>query len=268
MTLLLLAFGIVAGVTTVLFGFGGGFIIVPVLYTLLSLHAPHGSALRDAAMQVAVATSTAVMVFGSSMATWRHQRAGTLLWPVARPLLGYIAIGAAVGAGVATVLSGAWVKWLFVGYLALTIVDAIARPGFLAVARDDIAPMGRLATAGGGVVIGAVAALLGVGGSVMTVPLMRRRGASMTAATAMASLLSLPMAVTGTVTYMLAASHGPALGTWIVGFVDVCAFLCLALGSWLGIRVTSRWIGRIPDTVHARVYVGLLFAMLLVMSLV
>lgn len=36
MYLLLLCFGGLAGITTVLFGFGGGFVIVPLLYTVLT----------------------------------------------------------------------------------------------------------------------------------------------------------------------------------------------------------------------------------------
>ena len=35
MYLLLLCFGVLAGVTTVLFGFGGGFVVVPLLYAVL-----------------------------------------------------------------------------------------------------------------------------------------------------------------------------------------------------------------------------------------
>ena len=88
---------------------------------------------------------------------------------------------------------------------------------------------------------------LGVGGSVMTVPLMRRRGASMTAATAAANPLSLPMAVVGSATYALLAWNDAPLGAWHAGCIDLRACLVLVVGSWLGIRLASRWIGKIPD---------------------
>lgn len=42
----------------------------------------------------------------------------------------------------------------------------------------------------------------------MTVPLLRRRGLSMTQATAMANPLSLPVALVGTAVYMLAGDSG------------------------------------------------------------
>ena len=231
----LLVCGGVAGVTTVLFGFGGGFVVVPLLYTLLiAVHGPD-SGIGQAAMHIAVATSTALMVFAASLSTWRHHQRQTVQWHLVRPLVGYIAIGAVLGAAAAVSLRGGWVRWAFVGYLGLTIRDA---------------------------------ALLGVGGSVMTVPLMRRRGASMTAATAMANPLSLPMAVSGTATYVLLSSNHPALGDWYAGYVDLRALLALAVGSWLGIRLASTWIGRIPDRIHARVYLLLLTMVLVVMVFV
>jgi len=264
----LLLCGGVAGVTTVLFGFGGGFVVVPLLYTLLiAVHGPD-SGIGQTAMHIAVATSTALMIFAASLSTWRHHLRQTVQWHLVRPLVVYIAMGAVLGAAAAASLSGEWVRWAFIGYLSITIADAVLRPGFLHQAGSDVRPMGRGVTAMTGTFIGAVAALLGVGGSVMTVPLMRRRGASMTAATAMANPLSLPMAVSGTATYVLLSANQPALGDWYAGYVDLRALLVLAVGSWLGIRLASTWIGRIPDRIHARVYLLLLTMVLVVMVFV
>lgn len=265
MYLLLLCFGVLAGVTTVLFGFGGGFVVVPVLYAVLVGVYGADSALGLAAMHIAVATSTCVMVFGAGLASWRHHQAGTVPWGQVRPLLGYVALGAIPGAMAALMLSGRWIRWAFVGYLALTILDSLLRPGFTQERSSSMRPLARPAAAALGLFIGAIAAFLGVGGSVMTVPLMRRRGASMTAATAAANPLSLPMAIVGTATYALLASNTAPLGAWHLGYIDVRACLVLVAGSWLGIRVASRWIGKIPDRLHAKVYVALLCAVLLAM---
>ena len=117
---------------------------------------------------------------------------------------------------------------------------------------------------GGGVGIGTIATFLGVGGSVMTVPLLRRCGLSMSQATSMANPLSLPVALVGTLTYMAMAGFTEFdLGPWFVGYVDVMAFAVLTVGSLVGIRLATPWIGRIPDRMHARVYVGLLVLVML-----
>jgi len=121
---------------------------------------------------------------------------------------------------------------------------------------------------GGGISIGVIATFLGVGGSVMTVPLLRRCGLNMSRATSMANPLSLPVAVAGTLTYMLMAGFTEFdLGAWFVGYVDLMAFAVLTLGALLGIRLATPWIGRIPDRLHAWVYIGLLVVVMLGISI-
>lgn len=268
MYFLLLFFGLLAGVTTVLFGFGGGFVVVPVLYSVLIGMYGVDSQMGQAAMHIAVATSTCVMIFGAGLSTWRHHKAGTVPWEQVRPLLLFIALGAIPGAAAAMALSGSWVRWVFVVYLGLTILDGLFRSGFTQEAHNAVRPLSKAASTGAGLLIGAIAAFLGVGGSVITVPLMRRRGASMTAATAAANPLSLPMAVVGSLTYAMLAWDTDSLGPWHVGYIDLRACLVLVGGSWLGIRFTSRWIGKIPDSLHAKAYIALLGLVFLVMFLV
>jgi uncharacterized membrane protein YfcA len=171
--LTLLALGCLTGVTTVVFGFGGGFVTVPVVYAFTLANAGSGAD----AMAVAVATSTAVMVVNSLSATWAQYRAGRLrrdhLWPLAA----YIGLGSATGALAATAAGGSVQYVLFVVYLVVTITDSLLRKGFLTRSPGTAPRTPGPGTARGvGLGIGAVTGFLGVGGSVMTVPLLRRRG--------------------------------------------------------------------------------------------
>jgi len=78
----------------------------------------------------------------------------------------------------------------------------------------------------------------------------------------------LPVALVGTLTYMAMAGLTEFdLGPWFIGYVDVLAFALLTVGSLLGIRLATRWMGRIPDRLHARVYVGLLVLVMVSMML-
>lgn len=202
---LLLMFGVFIGLTTVFFGFGGGFVVVPVLY---GLNAGHPDA-----MHIAVATSTAVMVVNASIATFTSRSTGLIRRDYLMPLAVFIAGGAAIGALVATRAPDSLVHALFVAYLLIAIIDAVARRGFLERSGDP-RPLGKAASAVGGLGIGAVAAFLGVGGSVMTVPLLRRRQVSMAAATAMANPLSIPVALVGTVMYSIPVSPSTRWESW------------------------------------------------------
>ncbi|EJD1474021.1 sulfite exporter TauE/SafE family protein, partial [Escherichia coli] len=58
--------GFTTGITTVLFGFGGGFVVVPFVYQLMLRQ----SELAGNAMHIAVATSTAVMIFNAGWVSY------------------------------------------------------------------------------------------------------------------------------------------------------------------------------------------------------
>ncbi|PJK19065.1 sulfite exporter TauE/SafE family protein [Mycobacterium goodii] len=251
---LLLMFGVFIGLTTVFFGFGGGFVVVPVLY---GLNAGHPDA-----MHIAVATSTAVMVVNASIATFTSRSTGLIRRDYLMPLAVFIAGGAAIGALVATRAPDSLVHALFVAYLLITIIDAVARRGFLERSGDP-RPLGKAASTVGGLGIGAVAAFLGVGGSVMTVPLLRRRQVSMAAATAMANPLSIPVALVGTVMYSIPREPLDSLG--VVGYVDVLACGCLLAVSLPTIALGRKLVRHVPDRIHAIAYVALLVVALVAM---
>ncbi|EIK93318.1 hypothetical protein PMM47T1_27404 [Pseudomonas sp. M47T1] len=258
MSLLILAvLGCMTGVTTVLFGFGGGFVAVPLVYHLLiASHAP-GEVGYDAAMQIAVGTSTAVMVINASMATFKQHRAGRLVGGFIWPLVGYIAVGAVGGAMLGSAMTSDAVRAGFIAYLGLTIADCMIRKGFLR--TSDASPRRLGAAPFKGVAIGVVAALLGVGGSVMTVPLLRRSGLSMAQALALANPLSLPVALAGSLMYgAMGPLQTPGLHSGLLGYIYLPAFVLLSIGSVIGVRVALPLAGKIPDRLHARIYIGLL----------
>ena len=130
--LVLALFGVLSGVTTVLFGFGGGFVAVPVLYAALRAGHAADDPAALAAMHIAVATSTCVMIVNAAAATRRHQKAGNILRAYVWPLAGYIAVGAALGALAAMRIDGGLVRLAFIAYLAVTLADCLLRQGFLA----------------------------------------------------------------------------------------------------------------------------------------
>ncbi|MEU5272330.1 sulfite exporter TauE/SafE family protein [Streptomyces hygroscopicus] len=258
--LVLFLFGCLTGLTTVFFGFGGGFITVPVVYGFLQVTA--GS--DTDAMHIAVATSTAVMLVNAMAAALAQLRQGRLRREYVWPLAAFVLIGAVAGSFVATWIGGMLLRVLFAVYLLVTIVDSLLRKGFLSVAQATRPqPLGRAATTFGGVGIGAVAACLGVGGSVMTVPLLRRRGLPMANATAMANPLSVPVAVAGTLVYAFAPAIPAHTGR--LGYVDLVACAALLSGSLPTIALVRRVAGRVPDRIHSVAYIALLVLVLIVM---
>ncbi|WP_223239876.1 sulfite exporter TauE/SafE family protein, partial [Acinetobacter baumannii] len=102
----LFLFGLLSGITTWLFGFGGGFVAVPLLYTVIIQKWSNESSVGIHAMQIAVATSAFVMLCSASFATFRHYRSGHIDWQQIRFLWGGIALGGIVGAVMASLFNG------------------------------------------------------------------------------------------------------------------------------------------------------------------
>ncbi|MBT1257442.1 sulfite exporter TauE/SafE family protein [Rhodococcus erythropolis] len=259
--LILLAFGALTGVTTVLFGFGGGFVTVPVVYAASTLRAD----VIDP-MHVAVASSAAVMVVNSLSATIAFRKSGRLRAEYIRPLIGPVAAGAGLGAVAAGHVDDGAVRILFVLYLVVTILDSLLRQGFLTPPepREHLDRHGVRAV---GIGIGAVASFLGVGGSVMTVPMMRRGGVPMADAAASANPLSLPVAVVATAVYAASSGHSTAsdLSAGRLGAIDLLAVCALLAGSLPAIALSRRIVGAIPDRIHAAAYIALLAVVTAVM---
>ncbi|ROQ36149.1 hypothetical protein EDD98_5232 [Streptomyces sp. PanSC19] len=261
----LTAIGLLTGATTVLFGFGGGFVAVPVV-------AWADAALGTAALPVATATSALVMVVNAAFATAVTPRPVLLALRGSGALLPLLAAGACAGAYASRFAPPALARWAFVAYTALTALDLLLRPGFLRTATPPGAAPTRIPRplpAGAGAPIGAVAAFLGVGGSVMTVPALRRAGHPMRTATALANPLTLAVALPA-VAVSLAASPPPAAaatGTGLIGLVDPYAAGALLLGALPVIAVLRRRPPRIPDRLHACAYLALLGLVALAMLL-
>lgn len=107
-----------------------------------------------------------------------------------------------------------------------------------------------------------MAAFLGVGGSVMTVPAMRRAGHPMQVATALANPLTLAIALPATAVSLVTAAVPAATDAdvHLLGLIDLRAATALLLGALPVIAVLRRKPPRIPDRAHAWGYIGLLTA--------
>jgi len=261
---MLIGTGLLTGVTTVLFGFGGGFATVPVVVWA-------DAALGADAMRVATATSALVMVVNAGFATAVTPRRVLGALRGSTGLLLLLAAGASAGALATRLAPPALILWLYVAYVAITIADLLLRPGFLRPRAhiEHPAAGSRPLSAVVGAPIGAVAAFLGVGGSVMTVPAMRRAGHTMHVASALANPLTLAIALPATAVSLGGTTLPATSGAHVhlIGLVDPRAAAALLAGALPVIGVLRRRPPRIPDRIYAWAYVGLLTVVVAAMVL-
>jgi uncharacterized membrane protein YfcA len=229
----LLGVGGIAGIAAGLFGIGGGLVMIPALVWLLpSLGAPTAQV-----MHLAVGTSLATIAVGSLTATRAHHQRGAVRWDLWRMLAPSFAIGALAGALLGRVLPGGV---LAAAFALLTLVLAV---WFVRGAPPLREPPSDLVLRVVCLPIGMLAALVGVGGGLLSVPLLVARGIPLPTAVGTTSALTLPVSLAGGLGYALAAPHTIDGAS---GFVVWPAAGALALGAFCTARIGVAWSHALP----------------------
>lgn len=226
--------------------------MVPFLYLV---YAPTGLTL-SAQTVVAHATSLGVAFVTATVGTWRYARRGAVLWV---PAAIYAVPGILTAFITARILTKAeevhWVRAAFATFLVVSAWD---------MARRARAGAGKAEAEGGGHaqhswfwlgLIGAfggmMAALLGIGGGLIAVPVLLYIGKLPVRAVAPTALAGVCLTTLSGALGYLTAGPGPAVSAQMAGFLDLRMLLPLSLGAVLtvpfGVRVnrTSR-----PETLY------------------
>lgn len=156
--------GACAGFMGGLLGIGGGLVTVPFLYLTFSIlgFSPH-------LMQMAVGTSLGAMIFTSAASAWSHFRQKGVQWHYLTYLLPGIILGSIVGAFIADLLPSQKLKVLFgIFVLLIGIYFLVSKSEEWEIPLKPEVFILNLC----GIAIGAISTLLGIGGGVMTVPLL------------------------------------------------------------------------------------------------
>lgn len=159
----LLAFSAFAGVLAGLLGVGGGIVLVPGYFYLLSSLGYDGPQL----MQVCVATSLATIVVTSVRSVQSHHKKGSVNWDMLRAWTPGIALGAVVGVWIASELKSITLQGIF-GSLGLLVglYMAFGRPHWR---LGDVLPRGGVGYVTS-LVVGFLSVLMGIGGGAFCVP--------------------------------------------------------------------------------------------------
>jgi uncharacterized membrane protein YfcA len=103
--------GLVSGVTSGLFGVGGGVVMVPAMMLLLS------PPVRD--IKQAIGTSLAVIIPTAIMGTWKHHGNNNVEWRIALALIPTAIAGSYLGAHLVKIIHAEDLKRGFGGFLVL-----------------------------------------------------------------------------------------------------------------------------------------------------
>lgn len=251
--LLYLLLGAFAGTMAGLLGVGGGLIMVPVLVFIFT---QQGMA-PEVIVHLAIGSSLATIVFTSLSSVRAHHAHGAVLWPVFWRLTPGILLGAWVGALIADALPADALRRVFAIFeLAIAAQLAFARRP----APHRTLP-GTPGILGAGGVIGALSAIIGIGGGSLTVPFLVWCNIHVRNAVATSAACGLPIALAGSAGFIWAGWQEAGLPAWASGYVYWPAVGGIVLTSMAFAPLGARLAHRLPTATLKRFFALFLAAL-------
>lgn len=249
--------GAVAGIFSGLLGIGGGLIVVPCLLLIFPLVGIPPS------VHVAVGTSLATIIITlcSSINAHLQRSDKQLLWRLGKQFLPGIILGTLLGAGIAKLLSGAHLAILFgiiVWLLALRVFlvknseneTETKSVEQLLPAKFWLLPINML--------IATLAAIMGVGGGGFMITFLQIRKVPMRISIPIATMMGIPVAILGTISYILLGWHEANLPQWSTGYVYWPAVLGITIASVFTAPLGAKLAHKLPGKLLRWIFVLML----------
>ena len=221
----LLAAGAVVGFLAGVFGVGGGTVAVPILYQLFVWF----SVPDDILMPLCAGTSLALIIPTSIASFTTHRRAAAIDVGLLKKWILPVVGGVLAGTILARYAPAALFKPVFV-LIALATAARLVFPNCLPKLADD---MLKRFVAPYGLIIGASASLIGIGGGLLSNMVMTLHGRAIHQAVATSSGVGVMVSLPGAIGYMAAGWDMTGLPPYSVGFVSLAAVLLLMPASLL-----------------------------------
>lgn len=249
----LLILGSCTGFLAGLLGVGGGMLMVPFMTLLLSAKGMPAAYV----VKMAIATSLATICFTSIASVRAHHQRGAVLWPVAKLLAPGIVIGSLLGAQIAKALPAQVLAILFALFVSFSALQMLIdrKPK----ATRQLPGTGGMLAVGG--TVGLLSSLVGAGGAFVSVPFMTWCNVKIHNAVATSAALGFPVAVAGTLGYVIAGWTLRDMPTGTLGFIYLPALITVSIASVVTAPVGARTAHRMDMRQLKRVFACLLFGL-------
>ncbi|MBS0554602.1 MAG: sulfite exporter TauE/SafE family protein [Proteobacteria bacterium] len=249
--------GAVVGFFAGLLGVGGGGIMVPLLTTLFVAQGfPF-----DQVVHMALGTSMAGIVLTSMSSLRAHHQHGAVRWDIVMGITPGILLGTFCGTFIASRIDTLPLAIFFVafmGYVSLQmLINVKPKPS------REVPGLVGLSAAGAG--IGGVSALVAIGGGSLSVPFMTWCNVKMQHAIGTSSAIGLPIAVAGTVGYMINGWSAPGMPPYTLGYIYLPALVLVSAVSMAMAPVGARLAHTLPVPVLKKIFAGVLISLSLKM---
>lgn len=244
----LLLIGSIVGFTAGLLGIGGGAIIVPGLTAIFL----HQGLPKDNLMHLALATCMASIIFTSISSLRAHHARGCVLWPIVKQMF----IGILVGSFLVTFVASSLTSLFLAIFFSLFMVF-VSLQMFLD--NKTIKPMPNprelfFVSTG----IGAISALVSIGGASLTVPYLVRRSVDIKKAIGTSSAIGLPISLAGTLGYLINGWSHTSADSLTFGFIYLPAVILISFASSICAPIGVSMAHRLPVRQLKKIFAVLL----------
>ena len=241
-----LGVGIFVGFFAGLLGIGGGTLLVPLMVFLFTAQ----DFSSERILHLAIGTSLASIIFTSLSSIRAHHARRAILWPTVRQSAGYLVAGTFLGSFFAeslnpSVLAGLFV--IFAGYAsAQLILDFKPKP-----TRSLPKSVGMGIGSGA---VGIISSFVGIGGGVITIPLMVMHTVPMRNAIGTSAALGFPIALAGGLGYVWNGLGNSHLPTFSFGYVYLPALIGIVIGTFITVPIGAKVAHSIPVSRLKRIF--------------
>ncbi|HCO76658.1 MAG TPA: hypothetical protein DIT50_00395 [Rhodocyclaceae bacterium] len=246
--------GVFVGLFAGLLGVGGGAIMVPVLTTLFA----YQGFSSDVVVHMALGSSMAGIVLTSFASARTHYQHHAVRTDALVPMASGVLFGTFVASFIASLIPSRTLAIFFACFIAYVSLQM-----FLNLKPKPTRQLpGWLGLGFAGFVIGAVSALVAIGGGTLTVPFLTWCNVPVAHAIGTSAALGIPISITGTIGYVVNGWHDPNLPPFSLGYVYLPAVIGVSATSILTAPIGARWAHRLPVPVLKRILAGVLLLLL------
>ncbi len=249
--LLLVVLGLITGFFAGLLGIGGGAIMVPVLtsYFLWQQHDP------NVVVHMALATSLSCIIFNAIISIHTHQKHQAIIWSITAKISPAVLLGSALATYFVVQVKSQTITLIFMCLMMLVAIQMLVdfKPR---AAHPKQLGSGKLLIAG--FVIGWLSAMIAIGGGSLVVPFLNWHQVNIKKAIATAASIGLPIALAGSVVFVMQGINNKTLPPQTIGYIYWPATIAITVGSLLSTPIGARLTHRLPVKLLKRVFAFLI----------
>lgn len=232
------ALGLFVGFAAGLLGIGGGGIMVPVFSMLFAMQ----GFTSEGIMHLSLGTSMATIIFTSFASMRAHYKKRNIQTDMAMRIAMGVLAGTFAATFLASYLQGVYLALFFAAFMIWVAVTMFRKNDY----PHNPAPHGLLGNIASGGVIGAISALVSIGGGSLSVPYLMHQNLGIARAIGTSAAIGFPIAISGTLGYLLNGWSHTDMAHYVLGYVYLPAVVVVALTSALTAPLGVKYATTLP----------------------